>query len=532
MIRRIPDQSRDIIAGSIYNRAEFICGLLNNSIARESSHVTVSVLPQLGFAVEDNGKPIMDMQHTSAALDLLGAVAVVTVESRDKHLALQGHVRTVTDSLDRSEETTRVTCSSLFYNIPVKRKYALQQRDYELITFGVWVEVLRFPRVHVTLVSPNQVKLELAPSDSVVDRCMDMLEYYKCFGRRVELGRMESRDEESRDEDTSGDMTITGAIGVRGSGLKAVQVLLYNGSPISMKRLEKCLARFNYVLLVESYAQEGLSQELLVLELMEEWLASNERGHKRSRSVECASRPRKAVRMRSEGGNAGDGDPVSVNMENNTLVSFSGGCDSSAETSGGESSASTTNTTLTRFKDFKTICQLEKRFILIMAQLESPTLICVDQHAADERILTDKITSDLIQSAEEDECQTAEIVPLHLSLNMKHLLKHQTVLNKWGFLFEGGYLSHVPHLAREMDPYELDMGIKEYLDTLENGGSDRAVPPLLQQLIASLACRNAIKFGDELTMEECHAMVENLLKTKLPFQCAHGRPSMVPLALV
>lgn len=533
MIRRIPDQSTDIIAGSIYNRAEFICGLLNNSITRESSHVTISVLPQLGFAVEDNGKPIMDMQRTSAALDLLSAVAVVTVESRGKHLALQGHVRTVTDSLDRSEGTTRVTCSSLFYNIPVKRKYALQQRDYELIIFGVWVELLRFPGVHVTLISPNQVKLEWAPSDSVVDRCMDMLEYYKCFGRRVELGRLESRGKESRDEDTSGDMTITGAIGVRGSGLKAVHVFLYNGSPISMKRLEKCLARFNYVLLVESYAQEGLSQELLVLELVEEWLASNERGHKRSRSVECVFKPRKAVRMRSEGGDTGDRDSVSVNLENNTLVSFSGGCDNSADTSGAESSASSiTNTTLTRFKEFKTICQLEKRFILIMAQLESPTLICVDQHAADERILTDKITSDLIQNAEEDESQTAEVVPLHLSLNLKQLLKHQTVLNKWGFLFEGGYLSHVPHLAREMDPYELDMGIKEYLDTLENGGSDRAVPPLLQQLIASLACRNAIKFGDELTMDECHTMMENLLKTKLPFQCAHGRPSMVPLALL
>lgn len=493
--------------------------------------MTISVLPQLGFAVEDNGKPLPDMQHTSAALDLLGAVSVVTVESGDKHLASQGHVRTVTDCSLRSEGTL-VTCSSLFYNIPVKRKYALQQKDYELIIFGVWVEILRFPRVHVTLVSPNQVKLELVPSDSIVDRCIDMLEYYKCFGRRVELGRMASRDSGSEDE--SGDMTITGAIGIRGGGLKAVQVLLYNGSPISMKRLEKCLTRFNYVLLVDSYAQEGLSQELLVLELVEEWLASNERGHKRSRSVECASRPRKAVRMRSEGGDAGGRDPVSVNMDNNTLVSFSGGCDSSGDTSGGESTTTTTtvNTTLTRFKEFRTICQLEKRFILIMANLESPTLICVDQHAADERILTDKITSDLINDAEDGVSQTTEIVPLHLSLNMKHLLKHQTVLNKWGFHFDGGYLNHVPHLAREMDPYQLDVGIKEYLDTLENGGSDRAVPPLLQQLIASLACRNAIKFGDELTVEECHTMVENLLKTKLPFQCAHGRPSMVPLALI
>ncbi|KAG5368767.1 DNA mismatch repair protein [Yarrowia sp. E02] len=118
---------------------------------------------------------------------------------------------------------------------------------------------------------------------------------------------------------------------------------------------------------------------------------------------------------------------------------------------------------------------------------------------------------------------------------MKLLLKHKSVLQKWGFQFEGeggGYLSHVPYMAREMDPFQLDLGIQEYLEILENGGSDRAVPPLLQQQISSLACRNAIKFGDELTLEECHSMVEKLLKTKLPFQCAHGRPSMIPLALI
>ncbi|AOW02467.1 hypothetical protein LXG23DRAFT_22392 [Yarrowia lipolytica] len=524
MIRRIPDESRDIIAGSMYNRAEFICGLLNNSITRGARRVTISVLPQLGFTVQDNGKSMTDMRHTPAALDLLGSVAVVTVESHDQHLTLQGHVRSIKiRDGPSSSEGTLITCSSLFYNIPVKRKYALQQRDYDQVIFGVWVELLRFPSVHVTLVSSNQVKLELVPSDSIVDRCMDMLEYYKCFGRRVELGR--SQDQEL----LFGlpEMAITGAVGARGNGVKTVQILLYNGSPTSLKRVEKCLDRFNYVLLVDSYAQEGLSQELVVLELVEEWLSSNERGHKRSKSVESVSRPRKAVRMRSEGGDVADSV---VNMDQNTIVSFSGGFEC-AGTSRGESST-TTNTTLTRFSEFKTISQLEKRFVLILAQLKSPTLICVDQHAADERILTDKITSDLIRDAENDVSQTAEIVPLHLSLNMKHLLKHQTVLNKWGFRFEGGYLNHVPHLAREMDPYQLDMGIKEYLETLENGGSDRAVPALLQQLVASFACRNAIKFGDELTLEECHTMVENLLKTKLPFQCAHGRPSMVPLALI
>ncbi len=36
-------------------------------------------------------------------------------------------------------------------------------------------------------------------------------------------------------------------------------------------------------------------------------------------------------------------------------------------------------------------------------------------------------------------------------------------------------------------------------------------------------------FNDVLTMEECDALVQRLADCAFPFQCAHGRPSMVPL---
>lgn len=38
----------------------------------------------------------------------------------------------------------------------------------------------------------------------------------------------------------------------------------------------------------------------------------------------------------------------------------------------------------------------------------------------------------------------------------------------------------------------------------------------------------AIKFGDQLTLEECNFYVNQLSKCKLPFQCAHGRPTVAP----
>jgi DNA mismatch repair protein MLH3 len=39
-------------------------------------------------------------------------------------------------------------------------------------------------------------------------------------------------------------------------------------------------------------------------------------------------------------------------------------------------------------------------------------------------------------------------------------------------------------------------------------------------------------FGDELSFQECCTLVKSLAECDFPFQCAHGRPSIVPLLQV
>lgn len=39
----------------------------------------------------------------------------------------------------------------------------------------------------------------------------------------------------------------------------------------------------------------------------------------------------------------------------------------------------------------------------------------------------------------------------------------------------------------------------------------------------------AIKFNDSLSIEACYSLVASLSSCQLPFQCAHGRPSIAPL---
>ncbi|KAF8341392.1 uncharacterized protein EI90DRAFT_3116534 [Cantharellus anzutake] len=57
----------------------------------------------------------------------------------------------------------------------------------------------------------------------------------------------------------------------------------------------------------------------------------------------------------------------------------------------------------------------------------------------------------------------------------------------------------------------------------------RWCPKELIDLINSKACRGAIMFNDALTKEQCDRLIFQLSQTTFPFQCAHGRPSLVPL---
>lgn len=43
--------------------------------------------------------------------------------------------------------------------------------------------------------------------------------------------------------------------------------------------------------------------------------------------------------------------------------------------------------------------------------------------------------------------------------------------------------------------------------------------------IKTRACREAIKFGQKLTLGDCYSLVQRVLKCKVPFRCAHSRCS-------
>ncbi|PWY98232.1 hypothetical protein BCV70DRAFT_35820 [Testicularia cyperi] len=57
----------------------------------------------------------------------------------------------------------------------------------------------------------------------------------------------------------------------------------------------------------------------------------------------------------------------------------------------------------------------------------------------------------------------------------------------------------------------------------------RYMPQALLDVFLSKACRSAIMFNDPLGRDVCQQLIERLAECQFPFQCAHGRPTMMPL---
>uniref|UniRef100_A0ABM5FAV6 DNA mismatch repair protein Mlh3 isoform X2 n=1 Tax=Pogona vitticeps TaxID=103695 RepID=A0ABM5FAV6_9SAUR len=177
-------------------------------------------------------------------------------------------------------------------------------------------------------------------------------------------------------------------------------------------------------------------------------------------------------------------------------------------------------------------------------------LVLVDQHAAHERVRLEQLISDLYEKQPEalgKKKLLASIVhpPLEIEIteDQRRLLRCcRKGLEDLGLelFFPENNLSQVlvgkvPLCFVEREANELRRGrqtvAKGIVQLLQaTGGAQGTLPLTIQKVLASQACHGAIKFNYSLTLEESCRLMESLSCCQLPFQCAHGRPSMLPLA--
>ena len=150
----------------------------------------------------------------------------------------------------------------------------------------------------------------------------------------------------------------------------------------------------------------------------------------------------------------------------------------------------------------------------------------VDQHAAHERILFDRIIRQAERQAPESQPllvpQTVELTP-----SQEETLADQgEMLASCGFTVEhfggNGYLIRaVPACLTSGDPGVSLAGI---LDMAAFEGVARQSD---DTMAASVACHSAIRAGDPLTEQEMVSLLEQLEKADNPHTCPHGRPTLI-----
>ena len=162
----------------------------------------------------------------------------------------------------------------------------------------------------------------------------------------------------------------------------------------------------------------------------------------------------------------------------------------------------------------------------------SSGLVLIDQHAAHERIMFEKILAQYAaNSVERQQLLLPEIFDLPRSM-IKLLTGNKELFEKLGFEVEsaGGTTVMVnsipltPCEHRDISSWLIDM-----LNELqENGSAATAIPP---EFAARAACKAAVKAHDQLTPEAQNALLEQLKLCRQGTLCPHGRPTMIELSL-
>ena len=171
------------------------------------------------------------------------------------------------------------------------------------------------------------------------------------------------------------------------------------------------------------------------------------------------------------------------------------------------------------------IGQVDKTFII--AQSET-TLYLIDQHAAHERILYDK----LVASHEQIPSQQL-LMPLYVDMaadDIALIEEHRDEFLALGVdaASAGESLLRVSSLPADIKAdvaEDFINAISKMLREMRNvNGSD-----LRQEVLHMTACKAAIKAGQLLNMRQMRQLIIDLCNTTHPFTCPHGRPCMIEI---
>uniref|UniRef100_A0A0E0IND2 MutL C-terminal dimerisation domain-containing protein n=1 Tax=Oryza nivara TaxID=4536 RepID=A0A0E0IND2_ORYNI len=192
------------------------------------------------------------------------------------------------------------------------------------------------------------------------------------------------------------------------------------------------------------------------------------------------------------------------------------------------------------FEEARVLLQLDKKFIPVIS----------GEHAADERIrleeLRRKVLSDDGRGITYLDSEEDLVLP---ETGFQLFQKYMQQIQSWGWIINStnsceSFKKNMNVLRRQSRRLTLaavpcilgvtlpGKDLMDFIQQLDDTDGSSAIPPAVIRILNFKACRGAIMFGDPLLPSECSLIIEELKATSLCFQCAHGRPTTVPIVNV
>jgi len=557
------DVAQKIAAGEVVERpVSVVKELVENSLDAGASEIRVDLV--------DGGKALIKVRDDGAGMDREDAALCFRRHSTSKiareedleHIATLGFrgealasiaavsrltLRTSDGSADRGTmieregerlvsvtdiafpRGTSVEVRDLFFNLPARRKF-LRSGQSELgpVTKYITQAALASPGVRFTLVHGTREIVACPPVSTLRERV------FQIFGRKMVDGLMDvaAADGEARLEGLA-------SLPLAGRPDKTVQYFFVNGRPVKDRILMAALSQAYTGILEKGRSPEAFlfltlpfsevdvnvhpaKSEVrfrdtqivfrLVLRAVGEGAA---RGHTIKEVVPVDGRRIPSLRIAEERGEyTAPGLEFSpTDKEGDMYQSYVSPIGARGAPAAGAAQGQAGPVVLGQYANM---------YIIASA---ADGLLVIDQHNAHERVLYDKYRE--IDRMKAWPRKTLLIPPLlELAPSAAVALEANAALfEDFGFRVEamGGRsyaLKEFPDLFKTEEAGDIFLGLLE-----EAAGS--AAEDRRERMLATMACKSAIKAGEPLTREKMGYLVAELFKTSQPALCPHGRPIVV-----
>lgn len=575
-IQRLEDHViNQIAAGEVVERpASVVKELIENSLDAGANLIEVKVIDGGKELIEirDNGRgiakedfPLVFERHATSkiqslqdleqvlslgfrgeALASISSVAEVTVQSRaiDNE---QGWTLNKT-GIELGEpqaaamnQGTMIRVSKLFAEVPARQKYLKGgQTEYRYIAETVLQHAAAHPEIHFRLIDNDKVKIDF-PAGDLLSRAMAVLAV-----KDPELLIPVSYQ--------SQDMQISGYLGKPQLAIKnrKKQLVAFNERPLQIPFVNRAVKDALHTLIPHDM------QPIFVLNVMIDPTAIDINVHPRKLEARFAYQQFVYQKLKAAVKAATEKHVLTAKLElgTNPIVFNRPMMPSAPVTSLPQPSLINSapmpraplvnqyqafnegyqNERQARPLSIQPVAQINKAYIL---GVDGEGLIVIDQHAAHERVRYARLQQIREQYRKGSEIASQRLLtPLGLDLSDSELAilkEYMEAVAAVGFEFEiteaDAQLLAVPNVLVKDDLLALSKGlIADLQQTGEDGLKLNDLEARIERVINYTACRSAIKFGQDLTIEEMRALVAELDSIEQDYTCPHGRPTRICLS--